>query len=229
LDTATAATFVVAAGTLALAFVSWRQLRHNRDQVRLTGDQLTVAGNQVGLARDQLKLARDAFLLSTRPLLADALAEGDTSEPVQFGAPGRHQIDVSRHDLYFEKNHDGVLLCSVPFRNIGNGVAVIARVCVTPDPLGDVLCPRKFVPPGEFVRVNICAHTGPSMADALMEACREVGGGFAVTITYSDTDGQQSFTTRADLREFATSPMCVKRVSVSRDGDPEPLAVSGEL
>ena len=83
--------------------------------------------------------------------------------------------------------------------------------------------------PGEFVRVNICAHTDPSMADPLMDACRDVGGGFAVTISYSDADGHQSFITRADLREFATSPMCVKRLAVSRDGDAEPFAVSGEL
>lgn len=119
MDTATAATFVVAAGTLALAFVSWRQLRHNRDQLRLAGDQLTVAGNQMGLAHDQLELTRDALLLSTRPLLADALAAaGDIRELVQFGAPGRNRIDVNNHELFFEKNHHGVLLCSVPFRNI---------------------------------------------------------------------------------------------------------------
>lgn len=235
-DAATAATFVVAASTLALAFVTWRQLRHARDQVglirdqvRLASDQLKVAARQVGLARHQMGFTRDAFMLSTRPLLADAPEEGGPTECVQFGAPGRHQVNVSKHGFFFEKSYEGTLLCSVPFRNIGAGVAVILDVSVTPTPLGEVFYTRKFVPDGAFVRVNICAHNDPSMADPLMEACKEGGGGFAVTITYSDADGRQKLITRANLQEYATSPMSVRQVAVLREGETEPFAVSGEL
>jgi len=102
----------------------------------------------------QYALTRRALNLSIRPLLAEA--DPDTAqvgtETVEFGAPGRNVVDAPRASVY--TNADGTKI-SVPFRNIGGGVAVITSATTKPPASGEVAVTRKFVAVGEHVRVNI--------------------------------------------------------------------------
>jgi hypothetical protein len=202
---ATTATLVVAVGTFALAGVTLALALITRGQ-----------GTAI---REQAGLAREALTVSTRPLLADARPEEAHESNIQFGAPMRPRINLpERQGFYFDPDHGGVALCTVPFRNIGAGVAVVTSAKSEPDGSVDVIVSSKFVPSGAVVRVNLSAHAGTSAIDPLE--------GFSVIISYSGADGGQRLITQADVRWLATSGPDVRRIAIFRDGENEPFAVS---
>jgi hypothetical protein len=173
------------------------------------------------ITRGQARLARKALELSTRPLLAEA-AGSTEPDSIQFGAPMRHLINLPvRHGFFFREDPSGAVLCSVPFRNIGAGVAVINSAKSEPnDPASvvDVIVSSKFVSQGEVVRVNLSAHPGTSTMDPLK--------GFSVFISYSDADGGQQLISKADVTQLATGGPDVRRIAIFREGENEPFAVS---
>jgi hypothetical protein len=193
------ATFVVAAVTLGLVIVTWRQ-----------------SGT-----------ARRALELSTRPLLADpAPVVRERDEYLQFGAPYRRSVNVQENAFYLY-DADGKFEVSVPFRNIGAGSAVITDATIEPGAPGDVLYSRKFVPPGEHVRVNISILLVTDDARDLLDAWSDGFGAFSVTIAYTDAEGGQKLLSRADIRGYATHGPFVERIAITRQGDAEPFAISG--
>jgi hypothetical protein len=196
------------------------------------GDPATVASLVIGAVTlllvvatfRQGQLAHQSLARSIRPLLADAIEMGTEPavEYVQFGAPGRDGVRVPPGSLYFD-NAGGKLQVSVPFRNIGAGVAVITGATTTRVEGGSVVVTRKFVPVGELVRVNVSLVVGES--DDPLATQWWAMEGFNVSVDYSDAEGAQPLTSRAEIRQYATHGPFIERIAVFRKGETQPFVV----
>ncbi|MGH9015360.1 MAG: tyrosine-type recombinase/integrase [Acidimicrobiia bacterium] len=193
MDSSTTATLVVAAGTLGLA----------------------------GVALYQGLLARRSLALSIRPLLADAVPDETVQETVHFGAPGRFDRVLPLNDFYIDEDA-GLFQCSIAFRNVGAGVAVVNSASAESALLGNVVVSKKFVPPGECVRVSVSAHADPP--DPLVDAYH--AGAFTLSISYSDADGRQKLVSDARIETYATSGTTVRRITVRKARRKKPFATS---
>jgi hypothetical protein len=198
------ATLVVALGTVALAYVTNRQVR----------------------------LSRTSLDLSIRPLLADPSPPTATSEAedLLFGAPGRISAQVKRGALFYtdpsEPGRDaapGEFHLSVAFENIGAGAAAIVDAAVEPSVRGEIYVSRRFVPVGEIVRVNVSV-----LADLSgMERFRDMWWameGLSVLIRYTDSNGGQPLTSRAIFRQAATRTPYVEEVAIFAGKDQKLIA-----
>ena len=179
----TLATFAVAGVTFALVAVTYRQV----------------------LA------SRHAFNLSMRPMLAEVpFRVGAPKEAVQFGAPGRSNVVLADHEFYLSPPGD-IFQFSVSFRNVGGGVAVITGVDIAPEAPGECVFSRKFVRPGEHVRVNKSVQLGLPESQALVGSWRTT---LAVNVEYCDADGGQPLVSTAQIREYATHAAFVQWIEV---------------
>jgi hypothetical protein len=198
LDAATVATFVVAGVTLALVLVTGVQVR----------------------------LSRSAFQMTIRPLLAENPPRPEApTEWVAFLAPPIGGVEIPEHEFYWSFDDDLKRTeVSVPFRNIGSGVAVVTSAAVQPVVEGAyITTSRKFVPPGEHVRVNVSAMANfPSDPLPLHPY-----GSFSVIIGYSDADGGQHLLSRADIHSDERHDPYVRQIAILRKGETEPFVISG--
>jgi hypothetical protein len=160
----------------------------------------------------QVRASRVAFDWSIRPLLAEVPALAAASnEILQFGAPGREAVEVADHEFYFRVD-ENVFQFSVPFRNVGNGVAAITGVEITPDAPGDCVFSRKFVRPGEHVRVNKSVHLGSPESGPLIDNWQQ---SLAVTVEYRDARGGRPLRSSAKVRGYATHAPFVEWIEIS--------------
>src|SRR5258708_236501 len=179
---------------------------------------LIIAAMAGGLIVRQNGLWRRSVDLSIRPLLAEAVPTSHLhTDVIQFRPPGRESVMSPPATLYLKD--DGTTI-SVPFRNIGAGVAVITSATTDPpDGTASVQVSRKFVPVGEAVRVNVSRLPGSNTGEGWAMK------GFAVAIHYVDSAGRQAMTSRADIREYATHRPFVESISIFRKGKSKPFAV----
>jgi hypothetical protein len=205
-ESATIATFVVAAVTALLVIVTFGLVLANVALVAATFWQVRITGR--------------GFSLSIRPLLADpSPAEGELpDEMILFGAPGRDSVKVKVGALWFRPDGRQV---SLPFRNIGQGVAVITAATTEPPTTGSIYVTRKFVPPGESVRVNISRASPPEIGLGQWWAMNP----FAILVHYTDAAGGQPQVSRADFRQAATQSPWIEKISVFERGKSEPYVV----
>jgi hypothetical protein len=160
--------------------------------------------------------------LGIRPLLADPrpAAAGTPDEQVQFGAPGRPVIAVPAGSFYFKREESSFRL-SVPFENVGAGVAVIQEIGMEPRGSGDLRGSRKLVPVGTTVRISASIPiTGD--ADAFASDYRAMEGVF-VSISYTDADGGQPLLSRAEIRQYTTQGPFVEKIAVFHQGEETPF------
>jgi len=172
----------------------------------------------------QVRLNRRSLDLSIRPLLAetDPVVEGPNVEDVQFGPPGRTSLRVRLGELAL--NEDGTNI-SLPFRNIGAGVAVITGATTDPEVEGSVVVARKFVPVGEHVRVNVSVQRPESTLPVPQTGHWWAMKPFAILIQYTDAEGRQPLVSRAEFRQAATQGPWVAKISVFKKGKKRPFAV----
>jgi hypothetical protein len=111
---------------------------------------------------------------------------------------------------------------SLPFRNVGAGVAVITEAATDPPIDGSIYVTRKFVPPGEHVRVNI--SRGGNKGEPPVGQWWAMAP-FAVLIHYTDAAGGQALISRAEFRQHATQGPWVEKISVFEKGKTSPFAV----
>lgn len=138
-------TLVLAAATLLLVVVTWRQTTYTRRAVQL----------------------------SVRPLLADDEVRLDgLRELVTFGAPERQTVSLAVGALHYDDTDD-TLQVSVSLRNVGTGAALISGARLDPE-AGDVQVSQMLVPPGGRMRVNASAHLS-DMNKELTTSIRESG------------------------------------------------------
>jgi hypothetical protein len=206
----TIATLLLAAITAALVFVTLGLFLANT--------------TLVGITLWQVRLSRRALDLSIRPLLAEPgpLDETTGEELITFGTPGRMVVKAGRGSLYSDK--DGMRV-SLPFRNIGAGVAVITDATTDPPVEGDIYVTRKFVPVGEHVRVNVTRAGSMTSRSKVSVGDWWAMSPFSILIHYTDAAGAQALISRADFRQYATKGPYVEIISVFEKGKPEPFAV----
>lgn len=193
------------------------------DQIALGA--LAIATVGTALIVMQYALTRRSLDLSVRPLLAEAdppHTGPDDAETIQFGAPGRNAVKVPLASFY--ANTDGTQI-SVPFRNIGAGAAVITKCATTPAAGGDVSATRKFVPTGEYVRVNVSRIPRIVQGKPTQDQWWAMEG-FIVSVDYTDSAGRQAMTSRAEIRQYATKGPFIEVISIFKKGRSRPLVVS---
>ena len=145
MDVTGAATLVLAAATLLLVLVTWRQTGYTRRAVEL----------------------------SLRPLLADDEVRLDgLRESVTFGAPGRQTVSVAAGAMHYDDSGD-TLQVSLSLRNVGAGAALITGAGLEPA-AGDVQISQMLVPTSGRVRVNVSAHL-TDLNPALTASVRQHG------------------------------------------------------
>jgi hypothetical protein len=149
------------------------------------------------------------------------MAENAPEEDILFGIPGRKVVKARRGALYLEE--DGFRV-SLPFRNIGAGVAVITGATTDPGVEGDIYIDRKFVPAGEYVRVSITRGGGMPHSKVATGHWWAMSP-FSVLIHYTDAAGGQALISRADFKEYATKSPYVETISVYQKGQTEPFVV----
>lgn len=197
MSTGDLATLIVALATVALATVTYRQVR----------------------------LTRTSLDLSIRPFLADPrpASTGSASERLLFGAPGRISVDVPSGTLSFQGAGSGAFHLSVPFENIGAGVAAVVAAETAPSLPGDIYVSRKFVPVGEIVRVNISVLTDLPGAERFKDQWWAMDG-LDITLRYTDANGQQELASRASIAQYATQSPFIQEIAVFSAGKAEPIA-----
>lgn len=167
-------------------------------------------------------LARRGQDLGIRPLLADPRPPppGAPDEQVQFGAPGRPVVTMPAGSFYVERGESSFRL-SVPFENVGAGVAVVQEVRMEPRGVGDLRVSRKLVPVGTTVRVSASILiTGETDAFASDNWAME---GVFVSISYTDADGGQPLISRAEIKQYTTQGPFVEKIAVFHQGDETPF------
>jgi hypothetical protein len=184
-----------------------------------------VTAGLVILAYRQATLARRSLEMAIRPLLADpapGIEPGSQLERIQFGAPGRNIFEIPEGSLFHESG-GGIFQLSVAFRNVGAGVAVVGRAATHPKAAGSVFTSKKFVPVGEHVRVNVSILVTAD-EDRLAGQWWAMDG-FAVSIDYTDAEGKQCLTSRAEIRQFATQGPFVQQIAISHTGTSQAIVV----
>jgi hypothetical protein len=174
-----------------------------------------VTGGLVLATFFQVFQNRKALNQSIRPLLADPTRNHDDgdSERILFGAPGRDSPHVPRGRLYLHRT-SGMLQLSIPFENVGAGVAVITGVRTKP-PSGEVYVSRGFVPVAASVRVNISILLGLLHTEIFGPDGSWAYDGFLVLVEYTDAQGKQKRTTKAEIRQYATQSPFVQQIGVT--------------
>ncbi len=184
----------------------------------------------VAITYRQVTLTRLALELNVRPFLADpppSSPDDPTTEEILFGAPGRQMFTVRRGEFFYRKLDDsGSLYVSVAFQNIGAGLAGIVGGYTEPGMSADVKVSRKFVAPGDIVRVNIAILGGMAGTERFASPWWAMGG-FTVGLSYQDALGRQSLTSRAVIRQYATQGPFVEAITVSQIWGHHTVQVTG--
>lgn len=182
----------VAIGTILLAAATFSLAVYNRKIVVASQAQLKTARQDLILAREQNETAREALEAQTAPVLASVpwgLDREVVGYEVNTGEPAKHrdasQVTVS---LGTAKNEPWVTI-SVPFRNVGNGVALITSVQIMiGGQLFDGVPKTPVLPPGELSRAGIdIGRAGVAFDHGASLAVD--GQDFAIVIGYSDAAG----------------------------------------
>lgn len=182
----------VAIGTFLLAAATFGLAIFNRKVVEVSQRQLETAREDLALARQQSETARETLEVQTAPLLASVpwgverqavLFLADTGEAKRFEDASK--VTVSQGTV----NNDQRVRISVPFRNVGNGVAVITEVKVMiGGRLFDGTPGAPVLPPGEIARAWVDAGRQAEIFEWAISLAVD-GCDFAVAVGYADAGG----------------------------------------
>lgn len=187
-----------AIGTILLALATFALAWQNRSLVRASQDELAEVRKDVTAAQEQAQTARRALAAQTQPLLS----------AVPRGMP-RYRHDEFRHDEFrrevvgadaadvdatFDPDRGGVI--TVPFRNIGNAVAVINAVMFwMHDGGSEANAEETALPPGEITRARLELPSTSRFGDEVVLAKTNL----SVVVTYGDAAGEPRGATRLDV------------------------------
>jgi hypothetical protein len=182
----------VAIGTLALAAATFYLALSNRKIVATSQEQLKASQRDLELAREQNETAREALEAQTAPLLANVPWGLErkatrylptTGEEMDFKDSSRVTVSQVTH------RDEPRVEISVPFRNVGNGVAIITSVQVM---IGGLLFDGvpsvPVLPPSELAIAHVDAGRADPVFDRGLSLGLE-GVDFAVIVGYGDAAG----------------------------------------
>jgi hypothetical protein len=217
-------TFVMSLATRKAAEKTGKEAAATLELAEVAKSQLEAAHEQLKRSDQQLQLAADALSTTVLPLLADVPPSSDAGvDEGVWPPPDRSNYSIRGDQLYLGT---GPYHCSVPFRNVGAGVAVITEAWTEPDLHAEIDVPARIVRPGERFRVNLSV---PTHAIAMSPVLKAWQGSFKVVVAYNDARGGQPLETRALIGTYATSVAAVRGISVTRAGEAEPFIISGRM
>lgn len=190
-----------------------------------------AAAAAAGAALHQGRLASRALKASILPLLV-AMPSTETSRQT-LRMSGGPEIEVQAGQVLVEHPPRHIRV-SVPFQNIGNGVAFLRGVGLLTDeqlPYESALT-ASVIPPGGSARANFVLDLGRS---EVMDRATAVGAmlrkSFSVELAYTDASGQQWEYSRLDIHYKSTGEAWARQTFLYRGSqgkrDAEPYAASG--
>jgi hypothetical protein len=181
----------VALGTLALAVATFTLALYNRSIVKASQEQLETARQDLALAREQNETAQEALAVQTAPFLTNV------PRSLEHSPKG---VDPSRIGVsYGTVGNEPRALVSVPFRNVGNGAAIITSVQVMIGGRMFDASPRTpILPPGESAHAGFDASRRDEVFDYGVSLAVD-GQDFSLVVGYADAAGSPHAALRLDL------------------------------
>ncbi len=195
-DLAIAFDAAVAAGTLALAVATFRLASKTGESVDATREEVEAAQQQARTAQAALDAQTAPLLTSVPPGLGQEVEERDihTGE----AASRRDQGEIVVHNV--RKGDAKGVYFSVPFRNVGHGIALVQEVQVTLSggtPY-DGVSRNPALPPGEHTRAYLSA-TRDKSSWAEADETYSNPSPFSVLVGYGDAAGSSRGALRLDV------------------------------
>jgi hypothetical protein len=172
-----------AIGTILLALATFALAWQNRTLVRSSRAELVETRQDVAIGREQAETAREALAAQTQPLLS--------SVPRGIISPTGYTADI---EATFDPQNGGFI--KVPFRNIGNGVALIKAVMFwAVDGGSGGVSEDAAVPEDEisYARIELAANNRLG-SDVVVAQTN-----FSVVMTYADAADRPRGATRLDV------------------------------
>jgi hypothetical protein len=185
-----------AIGTILLAVATFALAWQNRAIVRSSREELAETRKDVATAQEQVHIARQALAAQTQPLLSSVPGKQSHLPPSTFGEPG----DISAD---FNEQHGGHM--AVPFRNVGNAVAVIKTVMFWMSESGGASgstgnAEAVALPPGEITQARIELPSNSRFGPEVVLA----KSNFSLVLTYADAADQPRGATRLDVHHSSS-------------------------
>lgn len=235
------ATLLLATVTVALAVFTRRSLALSRaeltlaeasvtavqEQAKKLAEQVAATHEQVAATQAQAAVARQTLESSWRPFLVD-VPVGYATRPV-FSPGGTVMADAAGINFY--KRENGTARVAVPFRNIGSGLAVIAKSGLSFGQLHTAATSfsSSIVAVGEVVRVVFEIEPAGAVLINLISQL-DAGKPFVVTVFYGDQSGVGKWRSRAQVfRPAGNVNYEVLNVELYEGEDTKPFATSGPL
>jgi hypothetical protein len=187
-------TFGLALGTAWLAYTTRKlsvttaeEVKHSGELVKESQRQVAASQEQVEASQRHVEVAREAFAALTEPLLS-SVPRGTPSRPYSTSDTG----DISAE---FDTENGGHM--SVPFRNVGNAVAVIKSVMFWMDDGSGSTgnAEAVAVPPGEMTQARIELPSNSRFGPEVILA----KSNFSLVLSYADAADQPRGATRLDV------------------------------
>jgi hypothetical protein len=182
----------VAIGTLLLAMATFVLAVYNRKVVNESRQEIEVSRQGIELARQQNLTAKTALDAQTAPVLS-SVPQGIDREAVWrragSGEPASFRDAAEVIVSSASSPDEPVVTLSIPFRNVGNGVAFITSVGVMiGGEVFDAQSRSPIVAPGEISRAWLQAGRSHSAFEHALSLALE-GQDFAALIGYADAGG----------------------------------------
>jgi hypothetical protein len=222
------ATVVQAVGGIILLFVTGITIQQTRKIVRATEKQAVATTKAVEVAQEQALLTRSALEASIQPLLVDIPPRMHvSSERIRFDE-AKAEFDVEDRSELVLREEPSHVLCSVPFRNVGAGVALVRGVGLRFGQ-GEIGWSGKVastvISPDELTRLNFAVPKDrPEFSEYLSSL---IQGHCVVEIAYTNSEGTHPLITRAVTFQDGLGRTRVRQIFLMRPGESEPFAASG--
>jgi hypothetical protein len=231
------ATLFLALVTAGLAVYTRQAVIEGTRQAEIASTALAVAREQadflqrqVAVSERQAGIAQESLEASWQPILVDVPLGKYVEDFEVFRGERLGQIDQGRVSV--ARTQGGALRCSVPFRNIGNGPAIIVGAGIQGDGAGPAArISRAIVAPGELTDLSFRFEADREDMNALQDSI-EHNRPFSVTVGYRDQTGRKGWTSRADVVPDGAGlhhEWAVRQVALYHEGEDQPFAISGPI
>lgn len=201
LDFSSAAAILAAIGTLVLAFFTWRLAKQTRNLANET--------------KDDVNTSKRAAQSSIQPLLVGVpLGLPENAEPMFLRYPEGRAIRLTERGACVIKVDPSKLFLSVPFRNVGTGVALVVGVWARPFDNNEARVAGGpslgIVGPGEMARPMLYPDLYPPMVEAIEK------GAVVFGVQYTDAEGEQGMISEVEVRRREDDNWTPGRTSLFR-------------
>jgi hypothetical protein len=213
-------TIGLATATVILAVMTFLTAKQTRQLAHLTE-------GEVEAVKEQATVSRAALQASYRPLLVGMspdLPQFAQPEKIHYLQSGQVAAVTNRGEVHIHST-GATLYCSVPFWNVGNGVALVIGCWLRPldDSTRVTGGPSMgIVPPGELARLRLEAPPNEPLERGIADNRALIFG-----VQYQDFDGEQMGWSEVRVSLGPDDKWRAGRTELFRSGDTEPYAFGG--